>query len=190
MSISDTQARLLNTTRRLLLEKGLQATSMSLISRESKVATGSIYHRYSGKEELINAVYVDSRDRLFTERQFYQIEEGDSLETCIKKRCYSYIHASLKYPEEFQFVTQYHMAPIIDKKNLLSPDFDFHIPGRTLTYYIEKKELKPLTPVEISYILLGILNQMIAAHHAGVIELNKETIETTVSACWDSVRNS
>lgn len=188
MSITDTQSRLLSTTRRLLLERGLQATSMSVISKEAKVATGSIYHLYSGKEALINAVYVDSRDRLLQEFPACPIAENDCLECCVKRQCCKYITSSLRHPEDFQFVMQYHMAPIIDRKNLYSADVNF-VPGHTLTSYIESGELKPLTPVQISYILLGILNQMISAHFSNVIELDDDTIAATADACWDAIRN-
>ena len=81
------------------------------------------------------------------------------------------------------------MAPIIDQNHFQSADIGFNIPGHTLSYYIENRELKPLTPVEISYILLGILNQLIAGHHAGILELNNDTIQTTVDACWDAIRS-
>ena len=54
MSIIDTQTRLLQTTRRLLLEKGLQATSMSLICKESKGLDGlrlSPVHQQGGADQ-------------------------------------------------------------------------------------------------------------------------------------------
>lgn len=189
MSITDTQSRLLNTTRRLLLERGLQAASMSVISREARVSTGSIYNLYSGKEELVNAVYLDSRNRLLREPPADPVQEGDDLECCVKKQCRSYIAASLKYPEDFQFVYQYHMSPIIDKRNLFSADTSF-VPGHTMTSYIESHALKSLTPVQISYILLGILNQLISAHLAGVSPLDEDAIAITVDACWDAVRGA
>ena len=116
-------------------------------------------------------------------------DETDTLEDCIKKQCRCYITASLRFPEDFQFVTQYHMAPVIDKRNLQSPDLDFKLPGHPLSFYIRERVLKPLSPIAISYILLGILNQMIAAHHAGFLVMDEPTIQSVLDACWDAIRS-
>lgn len=61
MSVEEIRARLLGAARTLLLERGLQATPMSLISKTAKVPVCSIYHLFESKEALVNEIYVDSR---------------------------------------------------------------------------------------------------------------------------------
>ncbi|MCL6458999.1 MAG: TetR/AcrR family transcriptional regulator, partial [Gorillibacterium sp.] len=51
------QQVVLDTTLRLIMEKDLQATSMSLISKEAGVSTGSIYYYFKSKEDIINELY-------------------------------------------------------------------------------------------------------------------------------------
>jgi AcrR family transcriptional regulator len=49
---------ILKTTLRLIAEQGILATPMSQIQEESGVATGTIYHHFKSKEEIINFLYV------------------------------------------------------------------------------------------------------------------------------------
>ena len=50
MSIENTRKKLLDTVKELLVTKGEQATSMSLIAKTSKISVGSIYNLYKSKE--------------------------------------------------------------------------------------------------------------------------------------------
>lgn len=52
---------ILNTTLRLIAEQGILATPMSQIQEESGVATGTIYHHFKSKEEIINFLYVQEK---------------------------------------------------------------------------------------------------------------------------------
>lgn len=47
--------QILRATLELILENGLQAASMSLISRRAEVPVGTIYRIFPGKEALVNA---------------------------------------------------------------------------------------------------------------------------------------
>lgn len=55
--------QLLQTTLRLISEQGILATPMSQIVTESGVATGTVYHHFKSKEEIINFLYV--REKMF-----------------------------------------------------------------------------------------------------------------------------
>jgi AcrR family transcriptional regulator len=56
---------ILQTTLKLIAEQGIVATPMSQIQEESAVATGTIYHHFKSKEEIINFLYV--REKMFFE---------------------------------------------------------------------------------------------------------------------------
>jgi len=59
---TDTRGRIVETARRLFHEQGYHATGVATILREAGVNAGSLYHFFSGKEDLLQAVlerYVD-----------------------------------------------------------------------------------------------------------------------------------
>lgn len=65
MTPSDTRRRLLETAARLFHEQGYEASGVSTILRESGVNSGSLYHHFGSKEELLRGVleyYLDELD--------------------------------------------------------------------------------------------------------------------------------
>ncbi|MEM8908543.1 MAG: TetR/AcrR family transcriptional regulator [Bacteroidota bacterium] len=53
--------KVLDTTLRLIAAQGIQGTPMSQISRESGVATGTIYHHFKSKEAILNEIYLQKK---------------------------------------------------------------------------------------------------------------------------------
>ena len=49
---------ILNTALELFIDKGFDNTPTSLISKEASVATGTLFHHFKSKEELINELYL------------------------------------------------------------------------------------------------------------------------------------
>ncbi len=62
--VSPTRERLLATAARLFHEQGYSATGISTILRESGVRSGSLYHFFQGKEDLLMAVLERYRELL------------------------------------------------------------------------------------------------------------------------------
>jgi TetR/AcrR family transcriptional regulator, multidrug resistance operon repressor len=52
---------ILQTTLRLIAAQGITATPMSQIMEESGVATGTIYHHFKSKDEIINYLYTSKK---------------------------------------------------------------------------------------------------------------------------------
>ncbi len=53
---------ILQTTLRLIANQGITATPMSQIMEESGVATGTIYHHFKSKDEIINHLYISKKE--------------------------------------------------------------------------------------------------------------------------------
>ncbi len=53
-----------NTFLKLVSKRGYHNTPMSMLSEESGVAIGTIYHHFSGKEDLTAALYLDLKERM------------------------------------------------------------------------------------------------------------------------------
>ena len=60
--------KILQTAMNLFIDKGIQSTSTALIAKEAGVATGTLFHHFKTKEELVHALYnliFDSLINLF-----------------------------------------------------------------------------------------------------------------------------
>ena len=62
----DKREQILHTALRLFVENGFHATPTSRIAKEAKVATGTLFHYFKTKEDLINELYLDSKERMLT----------------------------------------------------------------------------------------------------------------------------
>ena len=187
MSIDNTRTRILDATKKLLVDKGEQATSMSLISKVSQISMGSIYNLFDSKEELITAVYIDCRDRPL--KNCYDIPKDAYASPKTMLRCMnrSYLESALAHPYEFKLVTKYHLTPIIDCSIFYPSDFATEISDQTIAFYTQQGILKDLSPTILDFIPFGIINQIVKAHFSGFLEITEEIKEKIYDVCWDAV---
>ena len=116
-SMEDTaekRVRILQTVRDLVLERGLQNVSMSLISKSTKVPIGSIYNLFPSKEALVNAVYVYCRDSFYQSVIHSELDSGSGFEVNFKIFVRRYIHSAIDHAQNYLFVEQYHLSTAID----------------------------------------------------------------------------
>ncbi len=91
------QKAVLETTLSLIIEKELQATSMSLIAKKSGISTGSIYHYFDSKETIINELY--KAIVLFNGEYVLQnVYTDEPLRTRLERAWENMIRLSLEYP--------------------------------------------------------------------------------------------
>jgi len=55
--VEDKRQAILDATLRLISKNGFHGTAMSKIAQEAGVSTGSIYHYFDSKDELIDELY-------------------------------------------------------------------------------------------------------------------------------------
>jgi AcrR family transcriptional regulator len=60
----DTRNRIIDAARELFLEKGYNSTSVADILARSQVNSGSLYHFFPGKQDVLIAVLISYRDRI------------------------------------------------------------------------------------------------------------------------------
>ena len=75
----DSKEEILKAALKLFVEFGFHATPTSKIAKEAGVANGTLFHYYKTKEELILALYSDTKKRL-TEYMYSNISKADSLD--------------------------------------------------------------------------------------------------------------
>jgi AcrR family transcriptional regulator len=70
--------KILETTLQLIAKNGLNASPMSMIAKEADVATGTIYHHFKSKEEIINEIYLNKKKDF---KRILDVYEGQDLST-------------------------------------------------------------------------------------------------------------
>ena len=164
--------QILRATLELILENGLQAASMSLISRRAEVPVGTIYRIFPGKEALVNALYQECREDLPPREAFHAMFGR-------------YIRTALEHREEFLFVEQYHLSPVISEEGRIGTDF--RLGQRSLTELTRDGVLRDLDPLILDAVVLGTANQLLCLHFAGHLALDDAAIRAALDACWHAI---
>lgn len=182
------QQAVLETTLNLLIEKELQATSMSLIAKQSGVSTGNIYHYFQSKEDIINELYkaivIFNGD--YVTRSW---NDGDPLRLRFQQAWNSVIRHALAYPTAFKFIEQYSFSPYIYEDSKLeaykggwcSPMANLYREAIEEGLFID---LEPRLMVQMNY---GSLVYLLKAHFQNYLVLTDELIDQAIEAAWKAV---
>lgn len=113
--IEDKHQAILDTTLRLVSERGFHDTPMSLIAKEAGVAAGTIYRYFENKDALINELFITLKKEMLNVA-YANIEPTDSPKTMFKKLWRNYFEHCLENPEEMRFIEQFHNSPFQTKE--------------------------------------------------------------------------
>ena len=62
--MSDKRAQIIKMAKKSFIERGFAETSMDEISRLAKVSKGGLYHHFSGKDEILMAIFVENQEQM------------------------------------------------------------------------------------------------------------------------------
>ena len=181
------QKAVLETTLDLISEKELQATSMSLISKESGISTGSIYHYFDSKEAIINELYK-GLVRFHSEQILKGFYSSETIQAQFQLVWKNFIRFGISYPKAFQFIEQYSFSPYITDE-VKQEAHDEVWCGEVSKFYekaIEQKlfiELEPKLMVQMHY---GAMVYLLKSYFQGNTDLTNNVIQTAIYSCWNA----
>jgi AcrR family transcriptional regulator len=111
---SEKREAILKATLDLLVERGFHDTPTALIAKEAGVATGTLFHHFKNKEELINALYLETKSKMINALK-KEIQSTGSIEEKMRQVWKSSVQWGIMHPKEFQFFQQYANSPFITK---------------------------------------------------------------------------
>ncbi len=183
----DKKTAIFQATLNLIAKQGFHGTSMFEIAKKAKVAAGTIYHYFSGKEELINELYLYVLDKL-DDRLLTGFDKARRIEDNLRTLWVNWINFYIANPKEFLFLEQYSSSPFVT------------------SFYFEKKDARVVPAVEYMAkaksegffkdlpmeILVGIFYGPIVAIAkdciAGRLALEEALIEKAFDACLDAIK--
>ena len=105
---------ILDTALKLFVEQGFHATPTARIAKEAGVATGTLFHYFSTKEELINTLYLETKDILIREIA-RNVSEQTTIKSKLKQIFFNAIHWARNYPQQQLFYFQFSHSPFISQ---------------------------------------------------------------------------
>ena len=115
---------------RLFVENGIDKTPTSKIASEAGVATGTLFHHFKNKEDLVNSLYLEVKASI-AESMSSGIHEIDDEKGILRHMWDNFMEWSIRNPELFQFNTLVCESPIITRKTKQ------HMTGQTFKFLSE-----------------------------------------------------
>lgn len=110
--MNEKKQHILDTSLKLFVENGFHGTSTAEIAKTAGVATGTLFHHFKTKEELINNLYLYAKETMLNEVKG-DYNDGLSLKENIKNLWLKFIHFGINNPYNFQFILIFHSSPYI-----------------------------------------------------------------------------
>jgi len=160
------KAQILDTARVLLLEKGLNATSINQIAKRAELSVGAIYFYYKSKEDLYAALQVEGLELLNqTIRQ--SVQELSSPEENVRHIAMAYLKFSEEHKNYFDIINYFLASP----EPIFSPELKIQVDDRgknnltiltdTIREAIQSGLFKAVDPRRQAIILWSTLHGMI-----------------------------
>lgn len=105
----------MHTARKLFAEHGFYGTATARIAKEAGVSNGILFHYFPTKNDLINGMYLDLKDRLFR-YSIEQIYKGATLKESVYTLWLAAVEWFLENPSDFTFMLQYENSPFYSEE--------------------------------------------------------------------------
>lgn len=171
---------------KLIAEQGVQATPMSQIAKESGVATGTIYHHFSSKEEIIREIYLNKK-KDFRDMIEMELQDKDPLEKQFARLWIAIYYYYLNNPLLFRFTQQVASTPIISEEtkkagqNYYAGIFEFFQKG------IEAGRFVKMDVHLITELIHGNICSLVDLQLNNELERSEKNIRDAVDFSWKAI---
>ena len=180
--------QILDTALKLFVTNGFHATPTSRIAKDAGVATGTLFHYFKTKEELINTLYLEIKDNL-TNSLLENVNAQETLKAKLRQIFFNYIVWAVDHPNHQQFYTSYSNSPFITNltKELGLQRFQF------IYELIEKgqdEDILKAVPIDLLVeAMQGLLNGIIKHLMENPEKMNEEKYQNDAfKLFWDTIK--
>lgn len=176
-------------TLRLVKEHGFHGTPMSQIATQANVATGTIYHYFSSKDELILELFKYCRLRMSED-----IFKADKT-TSYKDRFFSIWNRLLQYyidfGDVFSFFEQFYSSPYAEmvKDKMDDKEFGHDRMKNFFDEGVTDGELRPVSFYSFVSAYMGTLTFLIRADMNNLYKTTDKDRTDLIEIIWNGVKN-
>lgn len=110
--MKEKEQKILDAALKLFVERGFHGTSTAEIAKTAGVATGTLFHYFKTKEELIDNLYIYTKESILEEVDGdYDIKK--SFKENVKSLWLKLVCFGIKDPYKFNFILTFHCSPYI-----------------------------------------------------------------------------
>jgi AcrR family transcriptional regulator len=176
------------TTLELIAKNGFLETPMSKIAKEAGLSVGIIYHYFSGKEELINTLYLNIKKK-FVDNIALQLNSDLSIRQNLQQLLENVFNYYFKNWKDLSYIEQYENSLLIDHKTHARAS-EFIVPVLQLFERASKEKIiKPLRSETLMSLSFGATIFLAKTYISQGMILNNEQIKNELDAVWDMIKS-
>ena len=185
--IADKKVAIFESTLVLVERHGFHGTSMSMIAREAGVATGTIYHYFKSKDELIIELLGYAK-RIANRASFESDDTSEPYYDRFRKVWFNLYYHFVNHPQIMSFFNQYYGSPyseMAEQKDTVCFQQEFR---GFIEQGIQMQLVKPIDPPIISSLFLGSVINCAKQEIKGRYRHSQEDLETMVGIIWSGIK--
>ncbi|MBI5680323.1 MAG: TetR/AcrR family transcriptional regulator [Methanobacterium sp.] len=184
--MKEKEKKILGAALKLFVENGFHGTSTAEIAKTAGVATGTLFHYFKSKEELINRLYLYSKKSMLNEiDDHYNIEK--SFKENIKSLWTAMVDFGFNNSEMFQFILSFHCSPYIT--SLTKKEIETRYERLIEAYIVglEKQKIKDVPYELIMDYLWGNVVTSVSYFEKYPDKRNSEIKDMAFDLFWDGI---
>lgn len=178
---------ILETSRDLFVEEGIQGTSMSLISKKSGVAVGTIYHHFESKDELIEELFLELKKDFGEALMLTEEEQGKSLEFKVKQILKNGFYFYTENPNTFDFVYMNYFSPLITKELRDKAELNYKPAIEVILEGIQSNRFIEPNPVVLMRWIYNNVVSLVQLQLHMEVNITEEILNKYIDITWKSI---
>lgn len=185
--ISDKREAILAATLALIVENGLESTPMARVAETAQVGMGTIYHYFSSKEDLVNALYREIKLKIVQATLHNHPQQAPLRERFFHMWRNLFTHYRT-HPYHFLFTEQYSFSPYITPQTKAAGKEIWARTGALILEAQQQQIIKAMDVNLISPIIYGPVVVLMRNLLAGDLTLTDDMVEQAILACWNAIK--
>lgn len=184
--LQDKRAAALKATLELIAEQGFHGAPMSQIAQRANIGVGTIYRYFNGKEDLINALYIDMKTRM-TRYILRGYSENIPIREGFKLMLRNVVRYFIENPAELSFSEQYENSPLITAATRKEISRIAEPAMGLFKRAVEQNLLKELPVEMLGALLSGAVMSLTKFYLSGAAKLDEASLAASVDAIWNMI---
>ena len=184
--MKEKEQKILDAALKLFVERGFQGTSTAEIAKTAGVATGTLFHYFKTKEELINRLYLYTKENMLNEIREHH-DDKKTFKENIKSLWLKFVYFGVKEPHKFQFILTFHCSPYIT--SLTKEQVETHAESMLGIYRngIERQEIKEISFELVLDYFWGNVVSAVTHFEKYPEKLNEKSLDMVFELFWDGI---
>ncbi len=184
--MKEKEQKILDTSLPLFVEKGFHGTSTAEIAKTAGVATGTLFHYFKTKEDLIDRLYIYSKESILKAAEG-DYDEDKSFKENVKSLWLNFVNFGIEDPYKFNFIMTFHCSPYITSFTKGRIEEKFVDLLKVYKKGFREGEIKQMYDELLMDYFWGNVLNTITHFEKNPERMNQENIELSFELFWDGI---